>query len=78
MIEYSYLGVCIGNPQKFIYAAIFESDETTVSEQVKKAIELGSSDGDILNKTLIPTMAEVGDLFEIGGDLVNEPIGQLT
>ncbi|MHB8806464.1 MAG: corrinoid protein [Anaerolineaceae bacterium] len=62
----------MGNPQEFIYTAILEGDETAVSEQVEKAIQLGIPAGVILNETLIPAMAEVGDLFEKGEYFVPE------
>ena len=62
----------MGNPQDLIYAAILEGDENAVSEQVEKAIGLGIPAGVILNETLIPAMAEVGELFEKGEYFVPE------
>jgi len=62
----------MGIPQSEIYAAILEGDEETVSAQVAKAIAIGVPAGILLNETLIPAMAEVGDLFERGEYFVPE------
>ncbi|NMC29994.1 MAG: cobalamin-binding protein [Pelolinea sp.] len=62
----------MGIPQSDIYTAILEGDETTVTEQVEKALQMGIPAGVLLNETLIPAMAEVGDLFEKGEYFVPE------
>ncbi len=59
-------------PQSTIYEAILEGDEKKVREQVEIAVNLGISANELLNKTLIPAMSEVGDLFEKGEYFVPE------
>lgn len=62
----------MGAYHQTIYDAILEGEEEVVSEQVNQALQAGADAADLLNKTLIPAMAEVGDLFEQGEYFVPE------
>ncbi len=62
----------MGAYHQTIYDAILEGEEEVVSEQVNHALQGGAAAADLLNQTLIPAMAEVGDLFEQGEYFVPE------
>jgi 5-methyltetrahydrofolate--homocysteine methyltransferase len=55
-----------------IYDSIIEGDQTTVIENVQKALESGTPPGTILNQAMIAAMKEVGNRFELGDFFVPE------
>ena len=55
-----------------ISQAIIRGDFPSTTAEVSKALEKGSSAGDILHKACIPAMIEVGRLFESGEIFVPE------
>jgi len=57
---------------KAIYDGVVEGDNALVQQQVREALENGTSAALILNESMIPAMAEVGRLFEEGEYFVPE------
>jgi 5-methyltetrahydrofolate--homocysteine methyltransferase len=55
-----------------IYQAILEGDMSATQESVQAAVDAGVPAAEILNTALIPTMGEVGHLFEEGEYFVPE------
>ena len=55
-----------------LFRGIVGSHENVVLENVKKLIEHHVAPADILQKGMVPAMAEVGDLFEKGEYFIPE------
>lgn len=57
---------------EIIRKGIIEGNQLVVNEKVEEAIKSGIDPSDILHKGMIPSMAEVGNLFEMGEFYVPE------
>jgi 5-methyltetrahydrofolate--homocysteine methyltransferase len=57
---------------KEIFSNVVEGDSAAVQQQVQSALESGIGPGVILNEALVPAMAEVGRLYEVGEYFVPE------